>query len=74
MKNVLDNREVWKTKKPFLSDKNIIFSQISIEKNKKIISDDFDFFGEFNTFLENAIRLASVKLDKYYLNDKKKKE
>ena len=32
MKNVLDNREVWKTKKPFLSDKNIIFSQISIEK------------------------------------------
>ena len=34
MKNVLDNKEFWKKKRPFLSNKNIIFSQI---RKKKII-------------------------------------
>ena len=32
IKNVSDNKEFWKVMKSFLSDKNIIFSQISIEK------------------------------------------
>ena len=32
MKNVLDSKEFWKTMRPFLSDKNAVFSQISIEK------------------------------------------
>ena len=40
MKNVLDSKEFWKTMSPFLSDKNTVFSQISIEKNNRIISDD----------------------------------
>ena len=40
MKNVLDSKEFWKTMRPFLSDKNTVFSQISIEKNNRIISDD----------------------------------
>ena len=33
MKNVLVSKEFWKTTKPFLSDKNIVFSQTGIEKN-----------------------------------------
>ena len=32
MKNVLDSKKFWKTKRPFLSDKNTVFSQISIKK------------------------------------------
>ena len=32
MKNVLDIKTFWKTMGPFLSDKNTVFSQISIEK------------------------------------------
>ena len=32
MKDVLDNKKFWKTKRPFLSDKNTVFLQISIEK------------------------------------------
>ena len=36
--------------KPFLSDKNKIFSQISIEKNNRIISYDFDLSEEFSSF------------------------
>ena len=42
MKNVLDKKIFWKRMKSFFSDETTIFSQISIEKNNKIISDDFD--------------------------------
>ena len=37
MKNVLDSNEVWKTMRPFLSDKNTVFLKISIGKNNQII-------------------------------------
>ena len=38
MKNVLDSKKFWKTMGFFLSDKNTVFLQISIEKNSGIIS------------------------------------
>ena len=52
-----------------MSDKNTVFSQISIEKNNRIISDDFDLPEEFSTFFEDAVRLLNVKPDEYYLSD-----
>ena len=67
MKNVLDS--FWKTMRPFLSDKNTVFSQIIIEKNNRIISDDFDLSEEFSTFFEGALRSLNVKPDKRYLSD-----
>ena len=46
-----------------------VFSQISLEKNNRIISDDFDLSEEFSTFFEDAVRLLNVKSDEYYLSD-----
>ena len=54
--------------KPILSDKNTVFLQINIEKNNRIISDDFDLSEEFSTFFEDAVRSLNVKLDEYYLS------
>ena len=34
MKNVLESKEFWKTMRPFLSDKNTVFSLIIIEKKQ----------------------------------------
>ena len=67
MKNVLDSKKIWKTVRPFLSDKNTVFSQNSIEKNNRITSDDFDLSEEISTFFEGAVRLFIVKPDEYYL-------
>ena len=53
-KNVLVSKEFWKTTKPFLSDKNIVFSQIGIEKNNWILSDDFDLSEEFKQFFRRC--------------------
>ena len=46
-----------------------VFSQISIEKNNRIISDDFDLSEGRRTFFEDAFRVLKVKPDEYYLND-----
>ena len=52
-----------------MSDKNTVFSQISIEKNSRIISDDFNLSEEFSTFFEDAVRSLNLKPDEYYLCD-----
>ena len=54
---------------PFFSDKNTVFSQISIEKNNRIVSDDFVLSEEFSTFFEDAVKSLNVEPDKYYLSD-----
>ena len=36
MKNVLDSKKFWKTMRPFLSDKNTVFSQTNIKKTNYI--------------------------------------
>ena len=45
--------------RPFLSDKNTVFSQITIKK-PRIISGDFDLSEEFSTFFEDALRSLNV--------------
>ena len=62
MKNVLREKKIGKQWDPFLSDKNTVFSQISIEINNQIISDDFVFPEEF---IRSFINL---ELDEYYLS------
>ena len=54
---------------PFLSDKNSVFSQVSMEKNNQTIFDDFDLFEEFSTFFVDAVRSLNVEPDEYYLSD-----
>ena len=46
-----------------------VFSQISIEKNNRIISDDFVLSEEFSTFFEDAVRSLNVEPNEYYLSD-----
>ena len=48
MKDVLDNIEFWETMRYFLSDKYTLLSQISIEKNHRNLSDNFDLPEEFS--------------------------
>ena len=68
MKNILDSKEFRKTMRPFLFDKNTVFSQISKEKNNRIISGDFDLSKEFSNFFEDAVKSLNVKPDEFYLS------
>ena len=54
--------------RPFLSDENRVFSQFSIEKNNRTISDDFDLSEEFSNFLEDDVKSLNVKPGEFYLS------
>ena len=69
MKNILDSNKHWKTMRPFLFDKNTIFSQNCIEKNNRIISDDFDLSEELSIFFDDAVKSLNVKPDDLHLSD-----
>ena len=69
MKNVLNSKEFWKIIRPFLSDKNPVFSEISKEKKNQIIPDEFDLSEKFSTLFKEAVKSVSVKPDEYYLSD-----
>ena len=69
MKNVLDSKKFWKTMRPFLSDKNTVFSKISKEKYNWNISDNLDLSKEFSIFFEDVVRSLNVEPDKYYLSE-----
>ena len=68
MKNVLYSKEFQKTMRPFLSDKNTVFSQISIEKKKYIYIYLMTLIC-LKSFFEDTVRSLNVKPDEYYLSD-----
>ena len=65
----LRQKIIWKAIKPFLSDKNTIFLQFSLENNNKITSDNFDLSEELTTFFEGVVRWLIVNSDGYYQRD-----
>ena len=65
LKNVTDNKEFWKTVKPFLSDKVTTFPKIFLEKGE-IISDESKVVNSFSNFFENAIRSLGIKANEHF--------
>ena len=60
-KIVFGNKEFPKMVKHFLSDKNTIFSQISIDNNNNTLSDYFDLSEKLSTVFEDAFRSIKNK-------------
>ena len=65
LKNVTDNKEFWKTVKPFLSDKVTTFPKISLVEKGEIISDESKVANTFSNFFENTIRSLGIKANKH---------
>ena len=65
LKNVTDNKEFWKTVKPFLSDKVTTFPKISLVEKGEIISDESKVANSFSNFFENAIHSLGIKANKH---------
>ena len=66
---VTDNKEFWKTIKPFLSSKSITTTQISIEKDGKVITDDSELSEEFSIFFDKAVQSLNIKPNEAHVND-----
>ena len=61
IKNITDNKQFWKTTKPFLSEKIKTTSKIKLKDQDKIISNDDKVAEEFSTFFENAVKSLNIK-------------
>ena len=61
IKNITDNKQFWKTIKPFLSEKSIVTSKIKLKDKNKIISNDDKVAEEFSTFFENVVKSLNIK-------------
>ena len=68
LNNVTDNKKLWKTVKPFLSDK-VTFPQIALVENDEIISDESKVANSFSNFFENAIHSLGIKTNEYSNNN-----
>ena len=66
LKNVTNNKELWKTAKPFLSDKVTTFPTISLVEKREIISDESEVANSFSNFFENAIRSLVIKANEHF--------
>ena len=61
IKNITDNKQFWKTIKPFLSEKSKVTSKIKLKDKNKIISNDDKVAEEFSTFFENVVKSLNIK-------------
>ena len=68
LNNVTDNKKLWKTVKPFLSDK-VTFPQIALVENDEIISDESKVANSFSNFFENALHSLGIKTNEYSNNN-----
>ena len=69
IKNITDNKQFWKTIKPFLSEKIKITSKIKLKDQDKIISNNDKVAEEFSTFFENAVKSLNIKPRNLSLED-----
>ena len=67
IKNITDNKQFWKTIKPFLSEKIKTTSKIKLKD--KIISNDDKVAEELSTFFENAVKSLNIKPRNLSLED-----
>ena len=61
IKNFTDNKQFWKTMKPFLSDKCNNASKISLVHKNNVISEDQELANTFNDFFEHAVDNLGIK-------------
>ena len=61
VKNVMDNQTLWKTIKPYFSDKGSNSRRITLLENDLILPDDKDIAKTMNNFFINIIKNLNLK-------------
>ena len=60
-KDVSDDKNFWKTVKPFLSDKIVSKEQICSVENDEIISEDSKIVKSLNSFFSNIVKNLKIR-------------
>ena len=65
LKNMMDNKEFWKTVKSFLCSNVTTFPKMSLVEKGEINSDESKVGNLFSNFFENAIHSLGIKANKH---------
>ena len=58
--DITDNKEIWKTVKPFLSDKSINRNKIHLNENEELINRESKTAGALNDFFWNIVKTLKI--------------
>ena len=58
----MDNKKFWRTIKPFLSDKGVGRTDITLIEGDKIIQDDSEVANTLNDFFSNAVASLNINI------------
>ena len=67
--NFTDNKKFWNTVKPLFSNKGDNTQNITLVKDKKIISDDVEVAQTFNQFFKESVKSLNINENKILQND-----
>ena len=62
VKNVVDNKKIWKTTKSFFSDKSNNFGNISVIENGNLLTNNFEIAETFNKYFQNLLPNLALKV------------
>ena len=62
-KNVTDNKNFWKTVKPYLSDKSVKCDKINLNENGELLKSESEIVKVFNNFFSNIVK--NLKIPEY---------
>ena len=61
LNNINNNKNFWKTVKPFFSDKSIINKKVVLIEDNDIISDDKEVANTMNTYFSNVLPVLDIE-------------
>ena len=59
-KNVIDDKKVWKTVKPLLSDKSVSREKINLTENEKMLTSESETAETLNNFFSNIVKKLNI--------------
>ena len=62
VKDLVDNKNFWKTIKSFFSDKSNKFKNISLLENGNLLTDDFEIAKTINKYFQNLVPNLALKI------------
>ena len=69
IKNVTDNKQFWKTVKPFLSDKNKVDDKITLVENSEIVTDNHKIADIFNEYFSMIVPNLNITPNTEVISD-----
>ena len=61
LQKITDNRKIWNTVKPFLSNEGTTFQKISLKEGEEIVTDDTRIANVLNEHFINSVRCLAEK-------------